>query len=57
MKIYLKSVKSSRQACLSDYVHLLYYKCHKTNLNCGGSHIDSPDWIKKRNNKSHQYKI
>ena len=32
-----------------DYVHLLYYKCHKTNSNRGGSYIDSPDWIKKRN--------
>ena len=31
-----------------DYVHLLYYKCHKINLNLGGSYIDSPDWIKKK---------
>ena len=30
-----------------DYVHLLYYKSHKKNLNRGGSYIDSPDWIKK----------
>ena len=30
-----------------DYVNLLYYKCHKINLNCGGSYIDSPDWICK----------
>ena len=30
-----------------DYVHLLYYKCHKINPNCGGSYIDSPDWKKK----------
>ena len=29
-----------------DYVHLLYYKCHKINRNCGRSDIDSPDWIK-----------
>ena len=29
-----------------DYVHLLYYKCHKINTNCGGSNIDFPDWIK-----------
>ena len=29
-----------------DYVDSLYYKCHKI-LNHGGSHIDSPDWIKK----------
>ena len=26
-----------------DYVKLLYYKCHKINLNRGGSSIDSPD--------------
>ena len=36
-----------------DYFHLLYYKCHKINLNCGRSYIDSSDWIKS-NNKSHQ---
>ena len=29
-----------------DCVNLLYYKCHKINLNCGGSYIDSPDQIK-----------
>ena len=29
-----------------DFVQLLYYKCHKINLNRGGSYIDSPDWIK-----------
>ena len=26
-----------------NYVHLLYYKCHKINRNCSGSYIDSPD--------------
>ena len=31
-----------------DYVNLLYYKCHTINLNHGGSHIDSPDWIKNK---------
>ena len=31
-----------------DYVHLLYYKYHKINLNRGGSYIDSPDWIKNK---------
>ena len=36
-----------------DYVHLLYYKCHKVNLNRGGLYIDSPDWIKS-NKKSYQ---
>ena len=48
-----------------DYVHLLYYKCHKRNLKHGGSYIHSPDWIKhkkttinpinKKDNKSFQY--
>ena len=31
-----------------SYVQLLYYKCHKINLNCGGSYIDSPDRIKNK---------
>ena len=29
-----------------DYVHLMYYKCHKINLKRVGWFIDSPDWIK-----------
>ena len=28
-----------------DYVHLLYYKCNKTNPNRAGLYIDSPDWM------------
>ena len=40
----LESMKGSK--FVSDYVHLLYYKCHKINLNRDGSYIDSPDWIK-----------
>ena len=45
----------------------MYYKCHKINLNCGGSYIDSPDWIKnkkvtinsinKKDNECSQYVI
>ena len=31
-----------------DYVHLFYHKCHKINLNRGGSCIDSSDWIKDK---------
>ena len=31
-----------------DYVHLLYYKCHKINPNCDGSYIDSPDCTKSK---------
>ena len=50
-----------------NYVQLLYYKCHKVNLNRGGSYIDSPDWIKnkkatinpinKKDNKCFQYAV
>ena len=31
-----------------DSVELLYHKCHKINFKCGGSYIDSPNWIKKK---------
>ena len=61
----LKSMKGSE--FVFDYVHLLYYKCHKINLNCGGSYIDSPNWIKnkkatinpsnKKDNKCVQYAV
>ena len=50
-----------------DYVQLLYYKCHKINPNCGGSYVDSLDWIKnkkatinpinKKDNKYFQYAV
>ena len=47
-----------------DYVHLLYFKCHKINLNRGGSYIDSPGWIKNKkatinpiNKKHFQYAV
>ena len=49
-----------------DYVDLLYYKCHKINLNCDGSYIDLPNWIKKKatinpinkkDNKCFQYAV
>ena len=35
----------------NKYQNNLYYKCHKLNLNAGGSYIDSPYWI---SNKSYQ---
>ena len=48
-----------------DYVHLLYYKCHKINLDCGRSYVGSPERIKlkkatinptnKNKNKCFQY--
>ena len=31
-----------------DYVHLLYYKCYKINVNRGVSYIDSPDWTETK---------
>ena len=31
-----------------DYVHLLYYKCHRINPNCGELYINSPDSIKNK---------
>ena len=31
-----------------DPIHLLYYKCYKINVNCDGSYIDSPDWMKNK---------
>ena len=50
-----------------DYLHLLYYKCQKRNPVFGGSHIDSPDWMKnkkaainsinKKENKCFQYAL
>ena len=33
---------------LFDYVHLLYYKCHRINPNHDRSYIDSFDWIKTK---------
>ena len=42
----LKAIKGSES--VFDYVQLLYYKCHKNNLNCGGSYVDSHDWIKTK---------
>ena len=29
-----------------NYIHLLYYKCHKINPNPDASYVNSPDWIK-----------
>ena len=50
-----------------DFNHLLYYKCHKINLNCGEPYIDSPYCMKskkaainpinKKDNKWFQYAV
>ena len=60
-----KSIKSSE--FVFDYVHSLYHKCHKINLNCGGSYIDSTNWLKnkqtainpinKKDNECFQYTV
>ena len=43
----LKSVKGNE--IVFDYVQLLYYKRQNINPNCGGSYIDSPEWVKNKN--------
>ena len=43
--------KMERSEFVFDCVHLLHYKCHKINPNCGGLSIDSPDWIKNKKAK------
>ena len=43
---YQKNLKGSEFGF--DYVQLLYYKCHKLNHNCGGSYINSPEWVKNK---------
>ena len=57
VKDFFKSLKNRYQNNLGsmkgsefvfNYVHLLYYKCHKINPNCAGSYIVSPDWIKNK---------
>ena len=37
----LKSIKGNE--FVFDYIHLLYYKCHKINVNRCGSYTGSPD--------------
>ena len=31
-----------------DSIDGIHYKCNKISLSCGGSYIESPDWIKKK---------
>ena len=57
----LESIKASE--FVFNYLHLLYYKCHKINLNWRGSHIDSKNKkrtinpINKKDNKCFQYPV
>ena len=49
-KRYQNNLESMRDSELVfNYVQLLYFKCHKINLNYGGSYIDSFDWVKIKN--------
>ena len=41
-----KLMKGLKFVC--DYVHLLYYKYHKLNLDHGGSYTDSPNLMKNK---------
>ena len=42
----LESISSRK--FVFDYVHLLYYKCHKRSPNCGESYISFLEWIKSK---------
>ena len=47
-KYYVGLKKSKKSGdSISDCVNLLHYKRYIINLNCGGSYIDSTDWMKK----------
>ena len=37
-----------RSDLIFDLVWMMYCKCHKIIFRCGGSYINSPDWIKKQ---------
>lgn len=49
-KGYQNMLKESMRGCdfVFGYFYLLYYKSNEINLNSGGLHIDSPDWIKSK---------
>ena len=65
---YYKGLEESMKGYkfVFDSVDLLYNKCHKINLICGGSYIDSFKWLKNKkatinpknyNGKCFQYAI
>ena len=43
-KISLKRLKVND--FVSYFIDRLYYSCHKITINCSGSYIDSPKWLK-----------
>ena len=44
-QIGLKTTKRG-SSFIFEHGYLLYYKCHKINLNRDGSYVDSPNWLK-----------
>lgn len=49
------SVKGSDVAF--DYFDLVRYKYHKINLNCSGSYLNSPFWIRNKKTKTNPINI
>ena len=47
---YQKSLRESMKGSefVFDSIDLLHYKCHKIGLNHDGSYIDSPKWLKNK---------
>ena len=50
LKVDIKNNLELIKGCeiVFDYVHLLYFKGHKINPDCGGSYIFSPDCIQNK---------
>lgn len=60
------SGKTKHSDLFIDCIDRLHCNCHKTALNCGGSYIDSPKWLKSKrvvintknnNSKCFQYDV
>ena len=47
-QIGLETSMKKGSSTIFDQVYLLYCKCHKASLTCGGLYIDSPNWIKNK---------
>ena len=50
LQTYQKGLEESMKGSefVFESVDLLHYECHKINLNCDGSYIDSPKWLKNK---------
>ena len=40
---YENNLESMKGSNFALFYLIMYYKCHKINLNCGGSYVDSAD--------------